>query len=227
MPTRSTKRQFSSNAEFYAFIDSIADRLRSGGFGHDSERLNTLVHKVAWTTSSELFGDLRIALRKILEERPSLDPIVLLDIAVAIDAIERMPHVQQTFLQLGDEFLIQYFICAHKAFRSNQILSRLFSMGHSLELYAKAALVSSAGFYPVGHDVASLIAQYDATLALSPEEVAAGEALFGSELTTIDLGFLSMHQLAMELYVRRVFLERREVAISGRMGGPFFQLRCP
>ena len=148
MPTRSTKRQFSSNAEFYAFIDSIADRLRSGGFGHDSERLNTLVHKVAWTTSSELFGDLRIALRKILEERPSLDPIVLLDIAVAIDAIERMPHVQQTFLQLGDEFLIQYFICAHKAFRSNQILSRLFSMGQQLRTLREGCSRFVGGFLP-------------------------------------------------------------------------------
>ena len=48
---------------------------------------------------------------------------------------ERMQHSQQTLLALGDEFLIQYFLCAHKEFRESQILSRLFSMGHSLELY--------------------------------------------------------------------------------------------
>jgi hypothetical protein len=136
-----------------------------------------------------------------------------------------MQHVQQTFLALGDEFLIQYFICAHKDFRGNQILSRLFSMGHSLEVYAKAALVSSAGVPPTGHDVPSLIAQYDPTLALSPEEVAVGEALFGSKATDIDLGLWSMHQEAMELYQAEYFLKDlkyylttdREIIFPARM----------
>jgi hypothetical protein len=88
MPALPQKRQFSSNAEFSAFIDTIAQRLRSAGFREDGERLNTLVHKVAWTTSTELFGELRIALRKILEERKSIDGILSSDIAAAIDAID-------------------------------------------------------------------------------------------------------------------------------------------
>lgn len=119
---------------------------------------------------------------------------------------ERMQHVQQTFLALGDEFLIQYFLCSHKGFRENQILSRLFSMGHSLELYAKAALVSPAGVPPTGHDVPGLIAQYDPTLVLSPEEVAAGEALFGSGVSNVDLGLWLKHKEAMELYQAQYFL---------------------
>jgi HEPN domain-containing protein len=120
---------------------------------------------------------------------------------------ERMQHVQQTFLTLGDEFLIQYFLCAHKGFRGNQILSRLFSMGHSLELYAKAALVSHDGVPPTGHDVPTLIAQYDPALILTPDEVAAGEALFSSDVSNVDLGLWLKHEEAMELYQAQYFLK--------------------
>jgi len=88
MPSHPPKRQFSSNEEFYSFIDTIAQRLRSSGHVPDGERLNTLVHKVAWTTSTELFGELRIALRKIPEQRGSVDAIVLSDITTAIAAID-------------------------------------------------------------------------------------------------------------------------------------------
>lgn len=117
-----------------------------------------------------------------------------------------MQYVQQIFLALGDEFLIQYFLCAHKQFRGNQILSRLFSMGHSLELYAKGALVSSEGVPPTGHDVPALISQYDPALGLTADELAAGEALFGSGVTNIDLGLWSKYEEAMELYQAQHFL---------------------
>lgn len=122
-------------------------------------------------------------------------------------ADERMQHVQQTFLALGDEFLVQYFLCAHKDFRESQILSRLFSMGHSLELYAKAALVSPEGVPPTGHDVPGLIAQFDPALELTTNEVAAGEALFGSAVSNVDLGLWMEHLEAMELYQAQYFLK--------------------
>jgi len=118
-----------------------------------------------------------------------------------------MQHVQQTFLALGDEFLIQYFLSAHKDFRGNQILSRLFSMGHSLELYAKAALVLHDGAPPTGHDVPALIAQFDRSLILTPDEIAAGEALFSSDVSNVDLGLWLKHEEAMELYQAQYFLK--------------------
>ena len=116
-------------------------------------------------------------------------------------------HVQQTFLGLADEFLVQYFLCAHKDFRGNQILSRLFSMGHSLELYAKAALASNDGVPPTGHDVPTLIAQFDPTLSLTADEIAAGEALFSSNVNNVDLGLWFNHDEAMELYQAQYFLK--------------------
>lgn len=120
---------------------------------------------------------------------------------------QRIQHVQQTFLALGDEFLIQYFLCAHKAFRKNQILTRLFSMGHSLELYAKAALVSSEGVPPNGHDVPNLISKFDLALSLTPEEIAAGKALFDTDVNNVDLGLWFKHEEAMELYQAQFFLK--------------------
>ena len=120
---------------------------------------------------------------------------------------EDMQHVQQTFLALGDEFLIQYFLCAYVQFKENQILSRLFSMGHSLELYAKAALVSPDGVPPTGHDVPKLIAQFDPALGLTADEVAAGEALFSPNVTNVELGLWMQYQEAMELYQAQYFLK--------------------
>jgi hypothetical protein len=119
---------------------------------------------------------------------------------------DRMKHVQQTFLVVADEFLIQYFLCAHKEFRSNQILSRLFSMGHSLELYAKAALVSADGVAPTGHDVPTLLRQCDPTLTLTDDEITAGESLFRSDVNNVDLGVWDKHNEAMELYQAQYFL---------------------
>lgn len=118
----------------------------------------------------------------------------------------RAKHVQQTFLSLGDEFLVQYFLCAHSGFRGNQILSRLFSMGHSLELYAKARLVSDAGVPPHGHNIPELVKRCDPSLALTPEEIAAGEALFGANVTNVDLGLWFAHDDAMELYQAEHFV---------------------
>jgi hypothetical protein len=119
---------------------------------------------------------------------------------------DHMKHVQQTFLVLGDEFLVQYFLCAHKDFRGNQILSRLFSMGHSLELYAKAALVSPDGVAPTGQDVPALIGQFDPALMLTADEIAAGEALFSSDVNNVDIGLWLKHEEAMELYQAEYFL---------------------
>ncbi len=106
---------------------------------------------------------------------------------------QRKKHVQQTLLSLGDEFLVQYCLCAHRGFHANQILSRLFSMGHSLELYAKAALVSPDGAPPHGHDVPALISQFDASLALTEDEISSGETLFRPDAANIDLGLWEKH----------------------------------
>jgi HEPN domain-containing protein len=119
---------------------------------------------------------------------------------------EGTQHVQETFLALGDEFLVQYFLCADRRFRQNQMLSRLFSMGHSLELYLKAALAAQKGVPPVGHDIPALILQFDPSMALSTEEVATGQALFASDVRNFDIGLQMRHEEALELYQAQYFV---------------------
>jgi len=58
--------------EFPAIIDSLGDKLRSREFQAEADRLHYLVHEMVCTTSSELYGELSIALRQIQRERSNL-----------------------------------------------------------------------------------------------------------------------------------------------------------
>lgn len=119
---------------------------------------------------------------------------------------DRSVHVQQTFLSLGDEFFLQYLISADTRFRGNQILSRLFSMGHSLELYLKAALTTTDGAPPTGHNVPEMLRRVDPSLLLAAEELEAGEKLFSPEVSNVDLGLWMQHAEALELYQAEYFV---------------------
>lgn len=55
-----------SNEPFERLIIS----LRRDGLSAESDRLNDLIHKVAWTTGSEMIGELGLAVRKIKKEHP-------------------------------------------------------------------------------------------------------------------------------------------------------------
>ena len=56
-------RKLARPDEFPAVIDAIRDKLRSHGCTGEADRLRTLVHEMVWTTSNELYGELRLALR--------------------------------------------------------------------------------------------------------------------------------------------------------------------
>jgi len=43
--------QIANDNEFYTFIDTIAQRLRSSGFVKDADSLNSLLHQTGWFTS--------------------------------------------------------------------------------------------------------------------------------------------------------------------------------
>jgi hypothetical protein len=78
---------FRNNQEVYDHVDATIDSLRQSGFTGDAERLHHLLHKVAWTTSSELFGELGHALLTIAEN-PKLPPAVRDQIESCIAAVE-------------------------------------------------------------------------------------------------------------------------------------------
>ncbi|MEY9861545.1 HEPN domain-containing protein [Catenulispora sp. GAS73] len=123
-------------------------------------------------------------------------------------------HVQQTFLQIGDEFLLQYLLCAHNQLKGKLVTSRLFSMGHSLEVYLKAALINDDGKTPKGHDVPALIEQFDASLSLNAEEQAVGDALFSPALSNFDLTLFEQHREALELYQAERFLRDLKYSLN-------------
>jgi len=82
------QRQFASNADFYDFVDTIAERLRRYHRFADAERLHTLIHKVVWTTSTELFGGLRLALRNTQETDNLSDSDLASDVTAAVEALD-------------------------------------------------------------------------------------------------------------------------------------------
>ena len=61
-------KQFKSNQDFYNYIDELCVRLKWLGFNGIATKLHQLIHETAWTTSSELLGEMRIALREFRAE---------------------------------------------------------------------------------------------------------------------------------------------------------------
>jgi len=85
-----SKPRLASSDEFPAVIDAIKDKLKSRGFIGEADRLHTLVHQMAWTTSSELYGELSLALKKIRNERRDLPSDIATEIHRVIKSIDHI-----------------------------------------------------------------------------------------------------------------------------------------
>jgi hypothetical protein len=85
-----SKLRLASSDEFPAVIDAIKDKLKSRGFIGEADRLHTLVHQMAWTTSSELYGELSLALKKIRNERRDLPSDIASEIHRVIKSIDHI-----------------------------------------------------------------------------------------------------------------------------------------
>ena len=81
---------FESNDEFYKHLDKLTASLGESGFSEAGQKISFLLHKVAWTTSSELFGELRILFRELLaQHRDSLPQSISDDLRDCIQVIDR------------------------------------------------------------------------------------------------------------------------------------------
>jgi uncharacterized protein (DUF2267 family) len=49
--------------------DRLIAELRKDGLDEEAQTIDTMVHQMAWTTSSEFMGELRNALQKIRKEQ--------------------------------------------------------------------------------------------------------------------------------------------------------------
>ena len=59
------KTRFTAMDEFYAAVDALIERLTAEKRDDDARRLHTLMHEIAWTTGSELLGELVLALKEM------------------------------------------------------------------------------------------------------------------------------------------------------------------
>ena len=66
------KQDFASIQDFYNFIDGLCDRLQKDGFTAIAQKISYLIHKVSWTTSSELLEELRNTLGQIDKNKLSV-----------------------------------------------------------------------------------------------------------------------------------------------------------
>ena len=82
--------KLASSDEFPAVIDAISDKLRKSGFTAAADRLHTLVHQMAWTTSNELYGELSLALKEIRKERRDLPADIAAEIRRVIKSIDHI-----------------------------------------------------------------------------------------------------------------------------------------
>jgi hypothetical protein len=53
---------------FYVPFDELVASLRADGLGGDADRLHFMIHKVAWTTGSEMIGELGKAMKDVATE---------------------------------------------------------------------------------------------------------------------------------------------------------------
>ena len=73
------RRKLAGSEEFPAVVDAIRDRLKTHGFTGEADRLHEILQGV-WTTSNELYGELRLALKEIGKERRDLPSDVAAEI---------------------------------------------------------------------------------------------------------------------------------------------------
>ena len=84
------KTQLARPNEFPAVIDDLGGKLRSAGFVVEADRFHYLVHEFVVTTSSELYGELKLALKKLDYEHRALPRDIAAEVRRLIKSIDRI-----------------------------------------------------------------------------------------------------------------------------------------
>ena len=80
-------RNFDNIQGFYKFIDEISLQLQKEGFKEEGQKIYSYIHEVAWTTSSELLGELSIIFKK-LKNQNKLPVSLRKDIDISLKTIK-------------------------------------------------------------------------------------------------------------------------------------------
>ena len=87
---RRARPRLATSEDFPGVIDALRDKLRSHGFSREADRLHKLVHEMAWTTSSELYGELRLGLDEMRKGCHNLPPDIAREVRRLIKSIDRI-----------------------------------------------------------------------------------------------------------------------------------------
>jgi len=80
---------YESNQQFYDHIDEVVCELKSAGRVELANQIDHLLHKVAWTTSSELFGELRDRFEEALKSPTPLPSTIEVELKGFIATINQ------------------------------------------------------------------------------------------------------------------------------------------
>jgi len=86
------KVQLAGPEDFPRVIDALADKLRRAGFLIEADHFHYLVHEFVVTTSSELYGELQLALKKIDKEHRALPHDIAVEVRRLIRSIDKICH---------------------------------------------------------------------------------------------------------------------------------------
>lgn len=82
-------RTYESNQQFYDHIDEVVIELKSAGQVEIANQIDFLLHKVAWTTTSELFGELRDRFERALKSPTPLPTTIEVELKGFIATINQ------------------------------------------------------------------------------------------------------------------------------------------
>jgi hypothetical protein len=83
------RQKLAGPEEFPAVVDALGSGLRTHGFAPEADRLQEILQGV-WTTSTGLYGELRLALNEIRKERRDLPSDVGAEIQRLIKSIDHI-----------------------------------------------------------------------------------------------------------------------------------------
>ena len=82
---------FKSNEEFYDFVRAFSDKLREASLEFEAKKIRHRLDEVAWTTSSELFGELGSLLLELKRDAaPNLSRTLQVDLERCLNAIRKV-----------------------------------------------------------------------------------------------------------------------------------------
>jgi len=85
-----TRKHLAQPEEFPAVIDALTDKLRSAGFVIEADQLHYFMHEFVATVSTEIYGELKLALKRLDHEHRALPRDVATEVHRLIKSIDKI-----------------------------------------------------------------------------------------------------------------------------------------